>query len=104
LLRVDSPAGLRGSLGARGVEVGLADEPAEGVVAAARAVPGVIGVEVAGVHLVVAAAEPASVAPELVRALVAAGADIVMVRERATTLEEVYFEVMGARPDGGEAT
>ena len=37
--------------------------------------------------------------PALVRALVAAGADIVAVRERATTLEQVYFEVMGVRPD-----
>ena len=41
--------------------------------------------------------------PALVRALVAAGADIVEVRERATTLEQVYFEVMGVRPDRGEA-
>ena len=50
-----------------------------------------------------AAAEPAAVTPALVRALVAAGADIVEVRERATTLEQVYFEVMGVRPDHGEA-
>ena len=28
---------------------------------------------------------------------------IVAVRERATTLEQVYFEVMGVRPDHGEA-
>ena len=41
--------------------------------------------------------------PSLVRALVAAGADILEVRERATTLEQVYFEVMGVRPDRGEA-
>ena len=41
--------------------------------------------------------------PALVRTLVAAGADIVEVRERATTLEQVYFEVMGVRPDHGEA-
>jgi hypothetical protein len=36
-------------------------------------------------------------------ALVAAGAEIVEVRERATTLEQVYFDVMGVRPDHGEA-
>ena len=40
--------------------------------------------------------------PALVRALVAAGADIVAVRERATTLEQVYFDVMGVRPDHDE--
>jgi hypothetical protein len=38
-----------------------------------------------------------------VRALVAGGAAIVAVHERATTLEQVYFEVMGVRPDRDEA-
>ena len=104
LLRIDSPAGLRGSLGARGVEVGLAGVPAEAVVAAARSVPGVTGVEVSDHRLVVAAEHPAALTPALVRALVVAGADITTVHEHATTLEQVYFEVMGARPDRGEAT
>jgi ABC-2 type transport system ATP-binding protein len=104
LLRIDSPAGLRGSVGARGVEVGLAGVPAAAVVAAARSVPGVTGVEVVGHRLVVAAEHPSAVTPALVRALVVAGADITAVHEHATTLEQVYFEVMGARPDRGEAT
>jgi ABC-2 type transport system ATP-binding protein len=105
LLRIDSPAGLRGSLGARGVEVGLAAPPSEALVAAACAVPGVTDVEVAAAdrRLIVSAADPTGVAPALVRALVAAGADIVEVRERVTTLEQVYFDVMGVRPDRGEA-
>jgi hypothetical protein len=85
------------------VEVGLAGEPSDGLVAAARSVPGVTGVDVADGRLVVAADDPAGVAPGLVRALVAAGADITTVHARATTLEQVYFEVMGARPDRGEA-
>ena len=46
LLRIDSPAGLRGSMGARGVEVGLVGSPGEALVAAARSVPGVTAVEV----------------------------------------------------------
>ena len=104
LLRIDSPAGLRGSLGARGVEVGLVAPPGDVLVAAARTVPGITGVEVADHRLVVAAADPAAVTPGLVRALVGAGADITTVHEHATTLEQVYFEVMGARPDHGEAT
>ena len=37
----------------------------------------------------------------LVRALVAAGAAITGVRERASTLEDVYFEIMGVRPGAG---
>ncbi|MFL5690157.1 MAG: ABC transporter ATP-binding protein [Chloroflexota bacterium] len=102
LVRIDSPAGLRDSLGGRGLEVGLASEPVDALVAAARAVPGITAVDIADHRLVVAAEDPAGVAPELVRALVAAGADITSVHDRATTLEQVYFEVMGARPGQGD--
>jgi ABC-2 type transport system ATP-binding protein len=103
LLRIDSPAGLRGSLGGRGVDVGLAAPASEALITAARSVPGVSAASAVDRRLVVAAAEPEAVTPGLVRALVAAGADIVAVHEHATTLEEVYFEVMGVRPDRGEA-
>ena len=118
LLRVDSPAGLRDALGGRGVEIGLAEDVAMGsgadghlapgpvvgrLVAAARAVPGVTSVEVANRRLLVGVEDPAAVTPALIRALVAAGAEIVSVRERASTLEQVYFDVMGVRPDHDEA-
>jgi len=103
LLRVDSPAELRGTLGARGVEVVLAAEPGTAIVAAARAVDGVGSAEAVERRLVVAAGRPAAVTPSLIRALVAAGADILEVRERATTLEQAYFEVMGVQPDRDEA-
>jgi ABC-2 type transport system ATP-binding protein len=103
LLRVDSPAELRGTLGARGVEVVLAAEPGTAIVAAARAVEGVGSAEAVERRLVVAAGRPAAVTPSLIRALVAAGADILEVRERATTLEQAYFEVMGVQPDRDEA-
>ena len=106
LLRIDSPAALRGSVGGHGVEVGLAkasDAPISALATAARAVPGVASVESVDHRLVVSAADPATTTPSLIRTLVAAGADIVEVRERATTLEQVYFEVMGVRPDHGEA-
>jgi ABC-2 type transport system ATP-binding protein len=103
LLRVDSPAGLRGSVGARGMEVTLAREPDAALVAAARSVTGVTDVETGDHRLVAHAPDPAAIAPALVRALVLAGGEIVTVTERATTLEQVYFEVMGVRPDSGEA-
>ena len=103
LLRIDSPAGLRGALGDHGVEIGLAGRPEADVVAAAQGVTGVTGVEVVDHRLVVTAPEPVAVTPAIVRALVGAGAEIVEVRERATTLEQVYFDVMGVRPDHGEA-
>ena len=103
LLRVDSPAGLRGSMGGHGVEIGLAEPASDALTAAARAVPGVTTVEAADTRLIVAAEDPAAVTPGLVRALVAGGAAIVAVHERATTLEQVYFDVMGVRPDRDEA-
>jgi ABC-2 type transport system ATP-binding protein len=103
LLRVDSPAGLRGSIGGHGVEIGLAEPASDALVAAARAVPSVTAVEAADTRLIVATEDPAAVTPGLVRALVAGGAAIVAVHERATTLEQVYFEVMGVRPDRDEA-
>jgi ABC-2 type transport system ATP-binding protein len=103
LLRIDSPAGLRDSLGGHGVEVRLTGAPERAMVAAARNVGGVTAVEVSDRRLLVSASEPAAVTPSLVRALVAAGADIVEIRERATTLEQVYFEVMGVRADHDEA-
>jgi hypothetical protein len=81
------------------LEVGLTAPPGEALIAAVCAVAGVSGVETADRRLVVAAADPAAVTPAVVRALVAAGAEIVEVRARATTLEQVYFEVMGVRPD-----
>jgi len=112
LLRIDSPAALRGSVGGHGVEVGLSAAPSasgtpgeamSALTVAARQVPGVATVESVDHRLIVGTADPAAVTPALVRALVAAGADIVEVRERATTLEQIYFEVMGVRPDHGEA-
>ena len=113
LLRVDSPAGLRAATGTRGEEVTLAGEPGGGsgvaagpeggggVAAVARAVAGVTGATVEGRRLVVATDDPLTVTPELVRALVLAGAAIAEVRERASSLEDVYFEVMGVRPGAG---
>ena len=103
LLRVDSPAGLRGSMGGHGVEIGLAEPASDALTAAARAVPGVTTVEAADTRLIVATEDLAAVTPGLVRALVAGGAAIVAVHERATTLEQVYFDVMGVRPDRDEA-
>jgi ABC-2 type transport system ATP-binding protein len=103
LLRVDSPADLRGALGGHGVEVGFAGAPGPAVVEAARRIGGVTAAELLDHRLVVSAVDARAVAPDLVRALVAAGADIVDVRERATSLEQIYFEVMGARPESDEA-
>jgi ABC-2 type transport system ATP-binding protein len=103
MLRVASPAELRGAIGGRGVDVTLASELTAETLAAANSIDGVTAVEVLDRRLIVYASSPAATTPKLIRALVAAGADILEIRERATTLEEAYFEVMGVRPDRGEA-
>jgi ABC-2 type transport system ATP-binding protein len=104
LLRVATPAELRGTLGGRGVEVTLANHIDAAVLAAARAAEGVTAIEGRDRRLIVTAPDPTAMTPALIRALVAAGADILEVHERATTLEQAYFEVMGVRPDRDEAT
>ena len=103
LLRVASPAELRGLTGARGVEVVLSRTADASLLDAARAVAGIGAAESLDSRLIVTAADPALVTPSLIRALVAAGADILEVHERVSTLEEAYFEVMGVRPVDDEA-
>ena len=71
-------------------------------VAVVRDVPGVRGADASDGILHVGADEPETVAPEVVRALVANGADIVELRPERPSLERIYFEVMGVRP-GAEA-
>jgi ABC-2 type transport system ATP-binding protein len=100
LLRVDSPARLRGELGGLGGPA--TDEQRE---AAAKAGGGGALEGSGDGRLVVDTTEPEAVAPAVVRALVATGADVVEVRAEQTSLEQVYFDVMGVRPGaGGEAT
>ena len=103
LLRVASPAELRGLTGARDVEVVLSRTADASLLDAARAVAGIGAAESLDSRLIVTAADPALVTPSLIRALVAAGADILEVHERVSTLEEAYFEVMGVRPVDDEA-
>ena len=101
LLRVDSPSGLRGSLGRPRLIVRLADadhDVAASVTTALGAIPGVDAVSAAGPGLEVMAADPAAIAPAVVRALVAGGVDVVEVTVARTSLEDIYFQVMGARP------
>ena len=96
LLRVDTPAGLRRQGRAASVRVELvgARRPASFLdllgslpfVAGARAEDGALLVEVG---------DPRGDNPELVRALVEAGARIVGLREESATLEQVYLDLVG---------
>jgi ABC-2 type transport system ATP-binding protein len=105
LVRVDSPAALRGALGTHSLAIRLAASPSRAVIEALRELRGVDAVDAVDGVLRVGAADPESMAPAVVRSLVAAGGDIVEVRVERSSLEQIYFDVMGVRPgaDGIEA-
>ena len=98
LVRVDSPVALRGALGTRTLSLRLASGPLPDAIEAIRALDGVTAVEAVDGTLRVGAADPESLAPSVVRALVLAGGDVVEVRVERTSLEQIYFEVMGVHP------
>jgi ABC-2 type transport system ATP-binding protein len=100
LVRTDTPEALRRGLYGRTVLVRLA-EAAPRVAEALRALPFVRRVEpieAEAATLRVAVDDPDRDDPELVRALVAAGADVRFVEEERHSLEQVYFDLLGASP------
>jgi ABC-2 type transport system ATP-binding protein len=104
LLRIDSPAALRGALGGGGLTVRLRGAATGEQLAAVRAIAGVGAAESIDGVVRIGTDDPDGVAPSVVRALVAVGADIVELRPERTSLERIYFDVMGIRPgaDAGE--
>ena len=104
LLRIDSPAALRGASGERRLAIRFRDSVPSEAVAAVRAIADVRAAEPEDGVLHVGADDPEAVAPAVVRALVGAGADIVELRPERPSLERIYFEVMGVSPgaDGVE--
>ncbi len=98
LVRVDSPAALRGSLGTRGLTIRLGSPASSVLIDAIRGLDGSGAVESIDGVLRVGAADPESIAPTVVRLVVAAGCDVIEVRAERTSLEQIYFEVMGVRP------
>jgi len=105
LVMVASPAELRGSLGQRSLVIRLASGPSPATLEALRGLDGVGAVDAVDGVLRLDAPDPESIAPAAVRALVTAGGAIVEVRIDRTSLEQIYFDVMGVRPgaDGIEA-
>ena len=96
LLRVDTPAGLRrhGRAATVRVELNGARGP-ESFIGRLADLPFVTGVQAKEAVLVVELADPAHDTPDLVAALVNAGARITSVREDAPTLEEAYLALVG---------
>jgi ABC-2 type transport system ATP-binding protein len=102
LLRVDSPARLRGELGGGRVTIRLAEPASAALLAAVEALSVVRLVEHEGGSLSVRVENEERDAPIVVRAIVGAGGGVVEVRPEVGTLEQVYFEVMGVRPGAGD--
>jgi ABC-2 type transport system ATP-binding protein len=104
-VRVDSPAGLRGALGTRSLAIRLASSPSAIPLEAIRALDGIAAVDAVDGVLRIGAPDPEAVAPAVVRTLVGAGGDVIEVRIERTSLEQIYFDVMGVHPgaDGIDA-
>jgi ABC-2 type transport system ATP-binding protein len=96
LLKVDTPARLRRRNGTASVRVELvgARRP-ESFLRLLADLPFVEGARALDGSLYVEVADPRGDNPELVRALVAAGARIIGVAEEAATLEQVYLDLVG---------
>jgi len=93
LISLDTPANLRTRLFGRGVQVKLAG-PAAPLVAIVQALPFVIDVTADEQTLFIRLTDPECDNPMLVRALVAAGADIRYLEPFTPSLETVYLELM----------
>jgi ABC-2 type transport system ATP-binding protein len=93
LIRVDTPANLRHGLYGRSVRVRLREVPA-GLQASLSALPFVRAVTPLNGGLRVAMDEPEVHNPNLVRALVAAGAAVQYIEEEEHSLEQVYFDLL----------
>ena len=96
LLRVDTPAGLRrhGRRATVRVQLNGARGP-ESFIGRLSELPFVTGVQAQETTLIVELADPPHETPDLVSALVAAGARITSVQEEAPTLEEAYLDLVG---------
>lgn len=100
LICVDTPMRLRTSLYGSGIHVRLHAVAPEHI-ATVQALPFVQEVHQTECSLLIKLDEPKTNNPELVRALVYAGADIQFVEEAQHSLESVYFDLM-AQLEGDE--
>ena len=93
LITVDSPANIRRQLFGRRVVVHLVGS-ADGLAGAAQALPFVTEAQAVENKLVITLDDPEQHNPELIRALVGAGADIQFVGELRHSLEDVYLRLI----------
>ncbi len=94
VIRIDTPAKLRAELYGHATEFRLMPAPNADHLQMVRAVPGVDTAHLENGSIIVASADPLGVNPNVVRALVGAGAEIAYVTERKASLEDVYLRVV----------
>jgi ABC-2 type transport system ATP-binding protein len=96
LLSVDAPSHLKGELYGHQIVIKLRNA-SQAMVEAIRSLAFAKDVELHDSTIKLSVNSPEQDNPELVRALVRAGADVLSVTESSRSLEEVYFSVMGAK-------
>lgn len=101
LIRTDTPERLREGLFGRGVEVDLAGDSAP-FVPTVRALPFVRKVTARDGILTIGLDDPDAQSPELMQALIAAGAKVRTMKPVDHSLEEVYLQLMGKNGSSNE--
>ena len=94
IIRIDTPAKLRAELYGHTTEFRVVPGPSVDHLQQVRAVRGVDSAHLENGSIIVASGDPLSVNPNVVRALVGAGAEIAYVTERKASLEDVYLRVV----------
>ena len=98
VIRIDTPAKLRAELYGHSTEFRLMPGPTADQLLRVQGVTGVDRAHLENGSIIVASADPLAVNPNVVRALVDAGALIAYVTERKASLEEVYLRVVEGEP------
>ena len=98
VIRIDTPAKLRAELYGHSTEFRLMPGPTADQLLRVQGVTGVDRAHLENGSIIVASADPLAVNPNVVRALVGAGALIAYVTERKASLEDVYLRVVEGEP------
>ncbi|HAF10901.1 MAG TPA: multidrug ABC transporter ATP-binding protein [Chloroflexi bacterium] len=94
VIRIDTPAHLRAELYGHATEFRILPSPRPEHLVTVQAVDGVTGAQLENGSIVVSSADPFLVNPQVIRALVGAGAEVAYVTERKASLEDVYLRIV----------
>ena len=94
VIRIDTPAHLRAELYGHATEFRILPSPRPEHLVTVQAVDGVTGAQLENGSIVVSSGDPFLVNPQVIRALVGAGAEVAYVTERKVSLEDVYLRVV----------